>query len=789
MYFFSQKSKLIIVGDSLHDPAVNRLSQISSPSRRASLQQIRRSVVDIVTCEAPAANGRPSGLGHSRNESKEILLTDLELWTALVSDYTQTAIRLPTLTSRKIRAGVPQPLRGLVWQAMSGARDTHLEGLYETLSVESTPFEKVIGRDLARTFPQVEMFKREDGAGQHDLGKVLRAFSLYDADVGYCQGLGFIVAPLLMNMSHSEAFCVLIRMMEGYELRSMFTPTLSGLKLRLYQFEQLLEALAPGIASHLKCLDISPAMYVSQWFLSLFAVTCPLETLHRIYDLVLSEGGPETMMRLALTLLIKNQEQIMTLEMEDVLHLLLSADLWAAYDGEDDLLINDVVSFTASITSEGLVALEKQFETSAEESPLTQVKGLQSIASSFLGRINPSRLFSGSYSVAGDTNSTEMARTPSKASTTTVDTSSARSSSTENAEASSSSSFSRSSMVSLKKQTESLERENRQLNQQIEDLIEALTEAHREVAVKKERNDGYLLNLDDLKSTCTELLQALAMTIVASGEASQENGCTIRESKITYWTSELTAKLVAQPLSAPAQLSAEKIRFLESQLDDRNAEVGRMRGSLQSVKVALEATQREKARLEKALTEVRQQRKDKHQSNIDGGMREFKLARPTVGTRASSQTRAEGSSQIVASKGFRRASTFNSTTTSPCESPILSPSPDLITKENAPSTPICMTPHEEEVDALRLELVQAKAAIAIAQQEAEESKYALRMLKNATGAKGHGKRISVTRAETAPAAPETIVAAATKESTTTTAATNSAGPALGSATAWFWGRK
>lgn len=696
---------------------------------------------------------------------------------------------------------------------MSGARDTHLEGLYETLSVESTPFEKVIGRDLARTFPQVEMFKREDGPGQTDLGKVLRAFSLYDGDVGYCQGLGFIVAPLLMNMTDSEAFCVLVRMMEGYELRSMFTPTLSGLKLRLYQFEQLLNDIAPVIAAHLRSLDIFPAMYVSQWFLSLFAVTCPLETLHRIYDLILSEGGPETMMRLSLTLLIKNQELIMTLDMEEILHLLLSSDLWAAYNAEDDLLINDVVSFTTSITSERLIELEKQYENNSEESPATQVKGLQSIASSFLGRINPSRLFSGSYTVSGvsEGTSAEMARTSSKASTTTIETNSARSSSTENAEASSNSSFSRSSVVSLKKQTESLERENRQLNQQIEDLIEALTEAHRQVAVKKEKNDKSMMNLDDLKAVCAELLDALAISDTTVPDPKQGQDLN-QQAKISHWASELSAKLEAEPLSAPAQLSIEKIKFLESQLDDRNSEVGRMRGSLQSVKIALDATQKEKARLEKALSEARQQRKDKHQSDIDGGMREFKLARSAATSRSSSQTRLEG--QSIISKGFRRASTFTTTTatstTSPSDTPVPNSSPDLVSKEQHPlpaplsiannSNAAGMTAHEEEVDSLRLELVQAKAAIAIAQQDAEESRYALKMLRNANIAKTHVKRISVTRAETAPAAPETpVVTAATTAAAVSTAQAKASGtsitatatprPAFGAATSWLWGRK
>lgn len=138
-------------------------------------------------------------------------MTELEFWAALVTDYPQTAHRLPTLTSNKIRGGIPPPLRGVVWMSIAGARDRLLEDEYERLSGESSPYENLIGKDIGRSFPGVEMFRDPDGDGQKMLGKVLNCFSLYDQKIGYCQGLGFVVGPLLMHMKDSEAFCVLVR--------------------------------------------------------------------------------------------------------------------------------------------------------------------------------------------------------------------------------------------------------------------------------------------------------------------------------------------------------------------------------------------------------------------------------------------------------------------------------------------------------------------------------------------------------------------------------------------------
>lgn len=138
-------------------------------------------------------------------------MTDLEFYAALVKDYEQTAARLPTLLSNKIRKGIPPPLRGVVWQSISGARDVALEEEFERLSGETSPFEGIIGKDLGRSFPGVEMFRDADGEGQRMLGRVLRCYSVYDPEIGYCQGLAFLVGPLLMHMPDRQAFCVLVR--------------------------------------------------------------------------------------------------------------------------------------------------------------------------------------------------------------------------------------------------------------------------------------------------------------------------------------------------------------------------------------------------------------------------------------------------------------------------------------------------------------------------------------------------------------------------------------------------
>ncbi|KAM3424743.1 hypothetical protein BST61_g6727 [Cercospora zeina] len=317
-------------------------------------------------------------------------MTELEFWVALVQDYPSTASRLPTLTTTKIRSGVPPPLRGVVWASMAGARDHDLEDAYERLLHEKSSYEGIINKDVGRSFPGVELFRDADGEGQKMLGRVLKCFSLHDKDIGYCQGLGFLVGPLLMNMGERDAFCVLVRLMDHFSLRASFLPSLSGLHMRIYQFSALLKQHNPKLHEHLAKHGIEPA-YLSQWFLSCFAVSCPLSMLFRIYDVIFAEGANETVMRVALALMRRHEERMLgTEEFEEVMSLLLGREMWDCYGGDADELVDDFTSLGDIVTHARLAELEKEFEKQSVEA-VGQSAGflptVQAAASGFLGRL------------------------------------------------------------------------------------------------------------------------------------------------------------------------------------------------------------------------------------------------------------------------------------------------------------------------------------------------------------------------------------------------------------------
>lgn len=112
-------------------------------------------------------------------------------------------------------------------------------------------------------------------------------------------------------MPEEEAFCLLVRLMNQYHLRDLFIQDMPGLHLHLYQFERLLEDLEPALYCHLHRRNVSPHLYATQWFLTLFAYRFPLQLVLRVYDLLLSEGLEGAILKFGIILMQKNAETLL----------------------------------------------------------------------------------------------------------------------------------------------------------------------------------------------------------------------------------------------------------------------------------------------------------------------------------------------------------------------------------------------------------------------------------------------------------------------------------------------
>ncbi|XP_013804964.1 TBC1 domain family member 1 isoform X5 [Apteryx mantelli] len=207
--------------------------------------------------------------------------------------------------------GVPRHHRGEIWKFL--AEQYHLKHQFPSKQQpKDTPYKELLKQltsqqhailiDLGRTFPTHPYFSAQLGAGQLSLYNILKAYSLLDQEVGYCQGLSFVAGVLLLHMSEEDAFKMLKFLMFDMGLRKQYRPDMTILQIQMYQLSRLLHDYHRDLYNHLEEHEIGPSLYAAPWFLTMFASQFPLGFVARVFDMLFLQGS-EVIFKVALSLL------------------------------------------------------------------------------------------------------------------------------------------------------------------------------------------------------------------------------------------------------------------------------------------------------------------------------------------------------------------------------------------------------------------------------------------------------------------------------------------------------
>lgn len=176
-----------------------------------------------------------------------------------------------------------------------------------------------IHKDVSRTIPNHIYFQQKFVYGQKDLFSVLKCISIIEPEIGYVQGMGYMVAILLLYVDKVDAFNIMLKIINNktYGMKPFYMPQMPGLKISFYIFLSLFKKFMPRLHEHLLLEMIPPAMYATKWFMTIFSTNIPIELTLRIWDVFFIEGQ-KIVYRIALAILKINEKALLTADCEKV---------------------------------------------------------------------------------------------------------------------------------------------------------------------------------------------------------------------------------------------------------------------------------------------------------------------------------------------------------------------------------------------------------------------------------------------------------------------------------------
>uniref|UniRef100_A0AAQ5YYW2 USP6 N-terminal-like protein n=1 Tax=Amphiprion ocellaris TaxID=80972 RepID=A0AAQ5YYW2_AMPOC len=248
---------------------------------------------------------------------------------------------------KRVYKGIPLQLRGRAWALMLDVERTKKEneGKYEKMKEQARLCSseiKQIDLDINRTFRNHIMFMDRFGVKQQSLFHVLSAYSVYNTEVSYCQGMSQIAALLLMYMNEEDAFWALSQLLtnQRHAMHGFFVPGFPKLQRFQTHHDQIISKLIPKLKKHLDREQMSTGIYSTKWFLQCFIDRTPFTLTLRLWDIFILEGE-RLLTAMSYTILKTHKKRLLKMSLEE-LREFLQERIAQTFFYSDDVIIEQL---------------------------------------------------------------------------------------------------------------------------------------------------------------------------------------------------------------------------------------------------------------------------------------------------------------------------------------------------------------------------------------------------------------------------------------------------------------
>ncbi|KAI1732181.1 rab-GTPase-TBC domain-containing protein [Ditylenchus destructor] len=211
--------------------------------------------------------------------------------------------------------GIPHSLRPFLWPRLSGGSEKRAKSgctyaeIIEKSEKDTSTVDLQIDKDLLRTLPNNFCFARLESLGTVAMRRILKAIAFMYPDLGYCQGMGVVVATLLLVCSEENAFWTMCALIEDTLPPNYYSHSLLGLRADERVVKHLIKVHMPELMDTIEHCGTDISMILINWLITLLASIFSTRMLLRIWDHVFCTGSV-VIFRVIISMLKMNEERL-----------------------------------------------------------------------------------------------------------------------------------------------------------------------------------------------------------------------------------------------------------------------------------------------------------------------------------------------------------------------------------------------------------------------------------------------------------------------------------------------
>lgn len=226
---------------------------------------------------------------------------------------------------KRIYKGIPNSLRIKVWCKLLDVNRIKSDnpGKYKEMlrlaKLWSTDVRQ-IDSDVNRQFREHQFYRERYCERQCSLFNVLCAYSMYNSEVGYCQGMSGLAGVLLMYMDEEDAFWALNILLaeKKYAMHGLYIEGFPKLTRFLEHHDKILSKFMPKLKHHFDKFGLDAILYSLKWFFVCFVERVPFSLCLRVWDIYLLDGE-RVVTAMAYTILKLHKKAILKLNDMDLI--------------------------------------------------------------------------------------------------------------------------------------------------------------------------------------------------------------------------------------------------------------------------------------------------------------------------------------------------------------------------------------------------------------------------------------------------------------------------------------